>query len=299
MPGLRDSVQPVSRLANRAKREVLFRVPPVRMLAEERRDRQLRRYADHLPQLAAADRESIAHIRSHGVHVTTLDSLALPETERVKQLLNGLVADLAARPATTSTIRPSREQLLADVSLWRFGLSDRMLDIAENYLGMPARYYGADVRREVADGRPPHDVRQWHRDVEDYRVLKILLWLNDVDADGGPFAYVPRSSSARAVERLRYVGGFISDEKLRCYVPEDQWCLATGSKWTAVMPDTAQVLHRATPPRARDRYSVTFTWTSRHPVNVKPVEPFTAEQVLRIRHGLSARQLACLPSALG
>ena len=190
MPGLRDSVQPVSRLANRAKREVLFRVPPVRMLAEERRDRRLRRYADHLPQLAASDRESIAHIRSHGVHVTTLDSLALPETERVKQLLNGLVADLAARPATTSTIRPSREQLLADVSL--AVRSERpMLDIAENYLGMPARYYGADVRREVADGRPPHDVRQWHRDVEDYRVLKILLWLDDVDADGGPFAYVP------------------------------------------------------------------------------------------------------------
>jgi hypothetical protein len=298
MPDLRATVQQVSRMANRAKREALFRVPPLRTLAEERHERRLRRHVSRLPALAAGDREVVARIRDHGVHVATLDGLALPGTTEVKAQLDRLVEELAAQPATSSTLRPPREDLLADIAVWRFGLSDRMLDIAENYLGLPARYYGADVRREVADGRPPHHVRQWHRDVEDHQILKVLVWLNDVDADGGPFAYIPRTRSAEVVDRLRYVGGFVSDEKIRRIAPEDEWHLATGPKWTAVMPDTARVLHRATPPEARDRYSVTFTWTSRRPIKTFPKEPFTPDQVRRIREGLSARQLACLPRAL-
>ena len=241
----------------------------------------------------------VAQIRDHGVDVTTLDGLDLPGTALVKEPLERLVEELAARPATASTLRPTREDLLADPTVWQFGLDERMLDIVENYLGLPARYYGPDVRREVPDGRPPHDVRQWHRDIEDYHVLKILVWLNDVDADGGPFAYISRSRSEEVVERLHYVGGFVSDEKVRSIVPQDEWHLAAGPKWTAVLPDTAQVLHRATPPQARDRYSVTFTWTSRRPIKTHPMEPFTPDQIYRIREGLSARQLACLPRALG
>ena len=106
------------------------------------------------------------------------------------------------------------------------------------------------------------------------------------------------AAAKETVERLHYVGGFVSDEKLRPIVPEDEWRLAVGPKWTVVMPDTAQVLHRATPPRVRDRYSVTFTWTSRRPIKTHPMKAFEPDQIHRIREGLSARQLACLPRAL-
>jgi hypothetical protein len=128
------------------------------------------------------------------------------------------------------------------------------------------------VRRDVADGRPP-EYRDWHRDIEDHQILKILVWLNDVDADGGSFAYIPRTRSAEAVDRLCYVAGHVSDEKVRRIAPEDEWHLAVGPKWTAVMSDTAQVFHRATPRHARDRYSVTFTYTSRGPIKRFPRNP--------------------------
>lgn len=298
LPDLPAAIQQVNRLANRAKRQALFRVPPVQRLAHERYERRLRRYVSCLPALGESHHEVVAQIRDKGVHVTTLDELDLPGAELLKEPLERFVEELATRTATSSTLRPSRAELLTELDLWRFGLNEQLLDIVENYLGLPARYYGPDVRREVADGRPPHDVRQWHRDIEDYRVLKILVWLNDVDADGGPFAYVRRARSEEAVERLRYVGGFVSDEKLRSIVPQDEWCLAAGPKWTVVMPDTAKVLHRATPPRERDRYSVTFTWTSRRPIKTQPMEAFAPEQIQRIREALSARQLACLPRAL-
>lgn len=287
-------VQQASRLANRAKREAMFRVPPVRRLAEGRHQRLVRRHADSLPTLQAADRAIIDQVRGEGVYRTSMDELALPGSAAVQQRLGELVEKLAATPTTSSAIRTPHEDLLADLSVWHFGLNDRLLDIVENYLGVPARYYGADIRREVADGIPD-DVRQWHRDIEDHRMLKVLVWLNDVDADGGPFAYLPRALSAQTMDRLHYVGGFISDDKLRAVVPDAEWQLATGPKWTTVIPDTSQVLHRATPPTARDRYSVTFSYTSRRPINTRPAKPFTADEIRRIRTGLSERQLACLP----
>jgi hypothetical protein len=299
MPHLPGPVKKVRRLANRAKREAMFRLPPARRLSQERHERRVRQHACHLPVLAAGDREVVALIRDHGVNVTTLDALALPETERVKEQLERMVDVLAGRPATdSSTLRPPYKFLLDDLSVWHFGLSDRMLDIVENYLGVPARYHGPDVRREVADGCCPQGVRQWHRDIEDHRMLKLLVWLNDVDTDGGPFAYIPRPRSVEVVTDFHYVGGYLSDEKIRRHSAEREWRLATGPKWTAVMADTAQVFHRATPPHASDRYSVTFTWTSRHPIKLHATEAFTPVQVYRIREGLGARQLACLPPAL-
>lgn len=296
----------MSRLANRAKREALFGVSPVRRLAEKRHEQRLQRHVSHLPALAAGDREVVACIRDYGVHVTTLDALALPGTARVKGPLDRLVEELAALPPTSGVLRPPRGDILADLAVWRFGLSDRMLDIAENYLGVPVRYYYyPDVRREVANRSRSsasqdqyRDIHHWHRDHEDYQILKLFVWLNDVDADGGPFGYIPRTRSAEVASRLRYVSGFASDEKVRRIAPEDEWHRATGPKWTAVMADTGQVFHRVTPGQVRDRYSVTFTYTSRRPIVNFPPETFTPDEQRRVREGLSARQLACLPRGL-
>jgi len=287
--------QGVNRVANRAKREVIARVPAVNTVVQHRHEGRVRRYQASLPALEPRDRELVARLKTDAIHIGTLDELGLPDTEALQEELARLTALLADRPpAGLSTVRPSPEELLESPLVWRWGLSERMLDIAENYLGLPARYYGGDVRREVADNKPM-DVRQWHRDIEDDHVLKILVWLNDVDDDGGPFAYIPRARSQEAVRRLRYVGGFVPDDKLAQIVPRQEWRTATGPQWTAVMPDTAQLMHRATPPRARDRYSVTFTWTNRHPRKTIPKAPLSVDQRRRVMAELSPRQLACLP----
>ncbi|WP_127129839.1 hypothetical protein [Georgenia sp. SYP-B2076] len=288
----------VGRLANRAKRQAIASVPPVRRMARYRHDRRVRRYASRLPPLSAEDAAVVSRLRADAIHVTTLGELALPGTAELCEGLERLATALASRPPLPGgTVRPSMDELVADPRVWQFGLSERMLAIAENYLGMPARYYGADVRREIADGEA-HDVRQWHRDIEDRSTLKILVWLNDVDEDGGPFAYIPVDRSQEVVDRLHYVAGFVSDARMRQVEPEQEWRTCPGPRWTAVMADNCRLVHRATPPRARDRYSVTFTWTSRHPVKTMPQAPMTDAQARRASAGLTARQLACLPPAL-
>jgi hypothetical protein len=87
---------------------------------------------------------------------------------------------------------PSRlTDIIAHDEIIRWGLSDRLLDIAENYLCAPVGYDGINVFFTKADGKEA-GTRRWHRDAEDRRMLKIALYLNDVDEDGGPLQVLRR-----------------------------------------------------------------------------------------------------------
>jgi hypothetical protein len=292
-------VSTISRVTNRAKRQVMARFTPVSKIVQNAHDAKVRAHRPDLPPLSESDAALVRSLDTNGVAVTSLDELGLAGTDSVKSTLDRMVQNLADRdPGGESAIKPSHAQLLADLDLWRLGLNRRLLDIAENYIGLPVRYYGAAMYREVADGKTL-GTRQFHRDIEDHRMLKILVWLNDVGPRGGAFQYIPKIQSDQAVDHFKYVAGFITDEAMTPVVPADQWVKATGPKWTAVMADPVRLLHRASPAEDRDRYSVTFTWTSRRPIKTMPAaEPFSASEIARIRDGLDAHQLACLPEEL-
>lgn len=285
----------LNRVTNRAKRQVIARVAPVNRLVKHGYEARVRKHRPNLPPIGPAAAALIEQVETTGVAVSSLDELGIPGTERLKAILEDLKASLAARdPEGASALKPGHEELLADADLWRWGLEPQLLDLVENYLGLPVTYYGAAVYREVADGRT-EGTRQWHRDIEDHKVFKILIWLNDVGPRGGALQYVPRPVSDPAVRQLRYVAGFVTDAEMSVVVPSTRWVKATGPKWTAVLADPARILHRASPAEDQDRYSVTFTWTSRTPIKTMPAaEPFTADEDDRIRADLTPAQLACL-----
>ena len=289
----------ISRATNRAKRQVIARFPPVSKLVQNAHESKVRAHRESLPALSTTDAALVGTLETEAVAVTTLDALGVSDKSAARRTMERLADHLAATdPAGESAIRPKHGELLEDPGLWRLGLDNRLLDIAENYIGLPVRYYGAAMYREVADGRV-EGTRQWHRDIEDHRVFKILVWLNDVGPNGGAFQYIPKRQSDAAANGLKYVAGFVTDAEMTSYVSPTEWVKATGPKWTAVMADPARILHRASPAVDRDRYSVTFTWTSRHPIKtMPPAEPFSAAEAQRIRIGLDERQLACLPDEL-
>jgi hypothetical protein len=291
------STSAISRATNRAKRQVMARVAPVNRLVNNAHRTRIRAHQPHLPVLDPVDAALVSTMESDGVSVTSLQALDLPGSAGLRASLETLVSQLAARdPGVESALRPTPGELLADIEVWRWGLNQRLLDIVENYIGLPVRYYGAAMYREVADGKAL-GTRQWHRDIEDHRVFKILVWLNDVGPRGGAFQYIPKPMSQDAVQRLKYVAGYVPDDAISAVVPTANWIKATGPQWTAVMADPAAVLHRASTPEDRDRYSVTFTWTSRSPIKTMPAaEPFSPADIFRVRAGLSARQIGCLPA---
>lgn len=292
----------LARLGNRAKREIVHRFPPATWYAEARRAARVDRYRPLLPALSTPQRAQVRMLQEHGFVGASWGSLGLPGTEELKPLLLQLADLLADRapgsdPDRSHLVMLGRDEMLEDLRLWQWGLQPEVLDLVENHLGVPARYFGPLVHRELADGRFV-DTRRWHRDIEDHRMLKILVWLNDVDEDGGPFTYIPRRASVAAARQLRYVGGFVGDERFGEVAPPSTWLQATGPRWGAGMPDTARIFHRAAPPVARDRYSVTFTWMSRRPLATIPSSPWRPDQVRRCLSGLDERQRATLPPAI-
>jgi hypothetical protein len=237
----------------------------------------------------------VRQLRTDGVAPTTLDELAIANTDVLRRALAKLIPGLAFRQASSQNVfRPGRDLLLSDAVIWRWGLDERLLDLVENYLGLPVRYRGPEFRREVAIGEAS-GVRRWHRDVEDHRQLKILIWLHEVQPDGGPFEYVPRGPTLEATRRLRYVSAYVSDADMVRVAPRQVWRCCPGPAWTAVVADPANIFHRVRPLINRDRYSVTFSYTSHHFLKNPRVAPLTEQQHARVALGLSSRQLATLP----
>ncbi len=279
---------------NRARRELTARVPLASEWARRRHEVRLERYRSHLPTLPPTDNALVEALDQHGVVLVSLDQLGVPDTEAIKQGALRWVKVLAERPAEgTSEMFLTHAELVDELTIWQWGLSHQLLDLAERHIGLPVTYHGAFANRQLADGRTV-GTRQWHRDIEDRRMLKILVWLNDVGPDGGPFTYIPADVSDRIARELKYAGGYVDDETILRLAGAPSVCQASGPQWTAVVVDTARVFHRGMPPTGRDRYAMTFTWTSRRPVKRMPNEAFTAEEGDRIRAGMTRRQVASL-----
>jgi hypothetical protein len=287
------SIVELERVANRAKRELMARVPPVNWAVEMRYERRLRHHAAQLAPLSATHARLVSQLRREGAIVTKLDELGLSGVDALKESLGTLAARLADQRGSDEL---SRDDLL-EAGAWQWGLRTDVLALVENYLGLPALYCEPQVRREPANGRGD-TVRQWHRDPEDHRMFKMIMWLNDVSPAGGAFEWLPRPHTEEATRRLGYVSGFVSGDDMARVMPRRLWRSAPGPRWTAVLGDTSSIFHRAGVPHDKDRYSVTFSWTSRWPIKQLPIDPFSAAQAEAIRQGLNADQRSALPRAI-
>lgn len=233
------------------------------------------RKADHpasLPTLETADEDLVKQLDATGIasRRVQMDGAARAE-------IAGAVRWLQAHDPTRSV------SYLPDTpeSLYRWGLGERNLDIAERHIQRPVRYVGLEVKVERArEPHPSQQARHWHLDAEDRRMLKIIVYLNDVDSGGGPFQHLSLPTSEVTRRRLRCRPGisFLDDEAIAGVAPRTDWHHVTGAAGTAVYADTGRLVHRLMSPTDRERYSVTFLYTSDRPYVVysrfMPPRPF-------------------------
>lgn len=285
------------RAANKLRREV-NRLPAVREVLAYEYLQALEAHSLRLPQLDPADLPFFHALRTVGAHLAPATSFGLPRTAAMLAGCDQLATELGTVPIEEQNApRMPLHRIMdfPDVYLW--GLEPRLLDFIENYVGLPIRYHGADVRREHADGKLT-DVRQWHIDAEDRRMFKIIVYLNDVTPGGGPFQYLPREATMEVARRLGYSSGFVSDDRMSTVLPRHRWVECLAPSHTAVMADTCKVFHRAQPPRDRDRYSVTFSWTSVTAVKSYPTMQLTERDYQYILEHTNERQRAVLPARI-
>ena len=218
--------------------------------------------------------EAIASLRTEGVYVSTVERLLGAAAPAYREAMADALALLQGGPASAGLTWRARGastdlapgDLLAHLpALYLFGLSTTLLAIAEQYLRLPVAYHGAVLRRSLVDGNQVGP-RLWHRDGEDRHVLRSVVYLNDVDEDGGPFEYVPRGT-AGATPRVVAQGGQRSDAEMALLVPRELWKRCAGPAGTVVLADSAQVFHHESLQRRTERAVVMMGHASRLPMN--------------------------------
>lgn len=74
--------------------------------------------------------------------------------------------------------------------------SPRLVDIVNTYLGLWTKLSYVDEWYTVPGGSEAERLgsQRWHRDYNDQYLIKVFLYMTDVDAGSGPFEYVPGSA---------------------------------------------------------------------------------------------------------
>jgi len=156
----------------------------------------------------------------------------------------------------------------------KFGLSETVLDIVENYFGAPCVFRGVRMRREI-----PNDdfseTRIFHYDGDDSFVVKFIVYLNEITRDDGPFEFVLRSAvNADDVVKPGDSKNRVSDELMETKVPRDQWISVVGEAGTVAIADTAAVFHRgALPTSGVSRIALFYSFVTQKPSNPSWCKP--------------------------
>lgn len=259
-----------------------------------------RAFAPASPALPPNDAVLLTALRAEGCAQTTLADLALPDTddfraaaERAVAVLsegasgdlgyegeNGLARNLAF--AKTARIAPA---------LVHFGLNERLLDLAEHYVRLPIAFLGVDVRRD-APHAPPLGSRRWHRDREDLREMKVIVYLSDVDESSLAFEYASLAGTPLILPSL------LDDEELERRIPREFWRPCFGPRETVLVAATSRIFHRgrsASSTPERERIMAVFTYTSAAPLDPARCRGhFNDAARAAIEPGLTPRQRAAL-----
>lgn len=177
----------------------------------------------------------------------------------------------------------------------RFALQEKLLNIANAYFKMlvKLRYY--NVWLTFADrSAAPRESQLWHFDREDNYILKVFVYLKDVDKGAGPFTYAPkthRKGTLRGKEPEYFLEKNVrrtTDEQMSQVVARENWITATGKRGTIVFADT-RGYHKGGEAKTSDRLMFTCMFTSpasesKRLMNFSAISPFD----------LSKSQLAAL-----
>lgn len=97
----------------------------------------------------------------------------------------------------------------------------------------------------------------FHRDHDDFKQLKIFVYLSDVDMDSGPLTVLSASRTREASEKLGYLRSRkpnIPDEEMAVHVSMSEPLALTGPRGTVSFADTSQVFHYGSRVTKKDRY---------------------------------------------
>ncbi|MBC8035994.1 MAG: phytanoyl-CoA dioxygenase family protein [Rhizobiales bacterium] len=154
-----------------------------------------------------------------------------------------------------------------DSPLVKLALDKKLLEIVSQYLGLWPRLHAIGAWLNFPTKEQAVEAQLWHRDPEDLKLIKVFIYLADVDANSGPFSYIPKThpfSDGAAKTPVHKDFKRITDDEMRVTFPSDSWLKCTGPAKTMILADTVGY-HRGGKPTEGVRVLITFTYTSGTP----------------------------------
>jgi hypothetical protein len=232
---------------------------------------------------AHADAARVAEeLTENGIVVGTIDHYVSAEGHeaflRASDLVLGISRSSEVQSAITGEnsaykkdylvhLVPPEQKHAPDSPLLRLALDEKLLEIVSLYLGMWPRLHSIAAWLNFPSPDHAKQSQLWHRDPEDIKLLKVFIYLDDVNADRGPFCYIPKTQpfgSRSAVNPQHADHKRITDDEMRAAIPAQDWLACTGPAGTMVLADTVG-FHRGGKPAIGNRLLITFTYTSGSP----------------------------------
>ena len=249
----------------------------------------------NLPSLPAHYSCILQELRENGASVTSLERLLVPGTAEALAGLDRIFAqtDFLQAKVGEYAVHATSSMIEVESDVVRWGLDLGLLALVEHYIGLPIAYRGLTARRECADGKMS-GTRMWHRDDEDVAILKIIIYVNDVDLETGPFEFIP-STNAPPEWRVPMVeSSRVRDVDMSGLVPSYFWTPCVGPRGTVVIVDPSRVYHRGVVPKVRDRKAAFFCFNSSEPLNPQWCQPLFNRESFIADNLIEQRQLAAL-----
>lgn len=228
-----------------------------------------------IPELSEVEARIVAALESDGATVTCLDDLELPFSSE----MNAATARLfSAIPSVEEGRRKqyvrhaTPDQITEQPELLLWGLNERLLNIVGAYLHQRPRYRGVVARIDCANG-VQEETRLWHKDAEDFRIVKFIVYLNDIGPEDGPFEFIPKRLTPPR-SRIRFSNGRVLDDDMAKVVPDSEIRSCTGPAGTVVVADTCSVFHRGRPGTASDRHTLFYNYNA-----IRPLRPEYCERL--------------------
>jgi len=264
----------LSHLRHAVNRE-LFKVyarvkypPPVWKLLNHKRVSLFHR---NRPELNEVQQKIVTDLQKEGISITTLEKLFPSEN-----VLEAFKAEARRRESVGSLNH--KKQFLEDYwdecveldfqnPFLKYALSPTILDTVNTYMEMYTNLIYFTLQKTIPSGNSPlRNSQNWHRDPQEFKIVKVFCYLNDVDMSAGPFTYVPQSAPGfkkygKLFPQQLPAGSYPGNENVERTIPKEDIHYLTGKAGTVIFCNTNGI-HKGGDATASPRLMSTFGYTS-------------------------------------
>ena len=229
-------------------------------------------HGKNLPAISAKDQLIVDTLKTSGVYITSLENLGFLSTATMLATANTCADSMVNPRDIHAGYKLPQIYTVTDLpEFLNWGIETRLQNIIEHYIGLPIAFHGVHVRKDFPN-KKQLETLLWHKDSEDRRMIKVIIYLNDVTEEHGPFEYIPLpANSLEQVNNYRVDYGLwrvnflgINDDKMMKVIPKSAWKSCPGKAGTVIFADVRNILHHGTV-RTQERSTIFFTYTAKSP----------------------------------